>query len=62
MTKNEHGIPLHACAGNRHDEYYWSYVRHHYGDWANSVLNKLKDLKHEEEDKTVSREHSIHRS
>lgn len=24
---NEHGVPLHACNGYRHDEHCWSWVR-----------------------------------
>jgi hypothetical protein len=25
---NEHGYPLHACNGWRHDEHYWAYMKH----------------------------------
>ena len=24
---NEHGVPLHACNGYRHDEHYWAWVK-----------------------------------
>lgn len=25
---NEWGVPLHACNGERHDEHYWTWLRH----------------------------------